>query len=235
MKETDPKNFLVFSAHPDDLDFGCAGAIAKLTDDGHSVVYCVITNGEKGTHKVDETREQMVEMREKEQKAAAASVGVHEVIFLGQTDGTLEHTMDVRKKVVRVIRQVKPHIVVSQDPGNHTFDNFYRFHRDHRVTAEIVFDAIYPAAGSKAFFPELAEEENILPHQIEEVWFYATDKPNHFINITETIEKKMEALRCHESQFHDFEELAEKVYQNARMHGKKKNMGHAEGFRRISF
>ena len=158
MKKIEKKKFLIFSAHPDDLDFGCAATTAKLTSDGHEVIYCILTNGEKGTHKIDQTTKDMVNMREGEQRAAGAVVGVREVIFLGQVDGNLEHTVDVRKAVVRVIRKVQPHIVISQDPGNQSFDNFYRFHRDHRITAEIVFDAIYPATGSKAFFPELADE-----------------------------------------------------------------------------
>jgi LmbE family N-acetylglucosaminyl deacetylase len=228
------KKFLVFSAHPDDLDFGCAATVAKLTSEGNEVVYCVITNGEKGTQKVNHTKQQMVKLREKEQCAAGAAVGVRNVVFLRQTDGNLEHTSEVRKKVIRVIRETKPDIIISQDPGNHSFDSFYRFHRDHRITAEIVFDAIYPAAGSKAFFPELINEK-VHPHQIEEVWFYGTDRPNLFVNITNTIEKKIEALRCHDSQFHDFEKLADHVYQNARTQGKKKKMIHAEGFRKLTF
>ncbi|TSC61581.1 MAG: GlcNAc-PI de-N-acetylase family [Parcubacteria group bacterium Gr01-1014_48] len=234
MNKKEKKKFLVFSAHPDDLDFGCAATVAKLTHEGHEVVYCVITNGEKGIHKINHTKQQMVKLREKEQCAAGAAVGVHEVLFLRQTDGNLEHTSEVRKKVIRVIREVKPHVILSQDPGNQRFDSFYRFHRDHRITAEIVFDAIYPAAGSKAFFPELISEK-VHPHQIEEVWFYGTDHPNLFVNITNTIEKKIEALRCHDSQFHDFDNMAKHVYQNARTQGKKKKMTHAEGFRRLTF
>ena len=234
MKKKEKKKFLVFSAHPDDLDFGCAATIAKLTKEGNEVAYCVITNGEKGTHKINQTKKEMVELREQEQCAAGVAVGVEEVIFLRETDGNLECTRDIFKKIVRVIRQIKPNVILSQDPGNLMFDNFYRFHRDHRKAAECVFDAIYPAAGLKAFFPELIKED-ALPHQIDEVWFYATDRPNHFINISKTIAQKIEALRCHESQFHDFKEVEESVYKNARNQGKKKKMEHAEGFRRLTF
>ncbi len=235
MENKEAKKYLVFSAHPDDLDFGCAATVAKLTSEGNEVIYCVLTNGEKGTHKVDQSKKQMVEMREKEQRAAGAAVGVEEVIFLGEIDGNLEHTPEVCKKVIRVIREVKPHIIISQDPGNQTFDNFYRFHRDHRVTAEIVFDAIYPAAGSKAFFPELVEEENILPHQIEEAWFYGTERANISIDVSQTIAKKIDALRCHISQFEDFDLLEKHVYEHAGDHEEKEKMTHAERFRRISF
>lgn len=234
MKKTKKKKFLVFSAHPDDVDFGCAATVALLTAQGNEVVYCILTNGEKGIHKVEQTCAEMIAMREKEQVAAAATVGVREVLFLRQTDGDLEHTKDVRKEVTRVIRQVRPDVVISQDPGNLRFDNFYRFHRDHRVTAEIVFDAIYPGVGSKAFFPELAQED-ILPHQIEEVWFYGTDRPNLYIDVSHTIEKKIDALRCHESQIKDMDELRSYLLARAQAAGKKKKMASAEEFRRLAF
>lgn len=228
------KKFLVFSAHPDDLDFGCAGTIATLTAAGHEVAYCILTNGEKGTHKVQQTKKQMVAMREREQMAAGKAVGVEKVIFLRNTDGDLEHTKAVRKQVTRVIRTEKPDIILSQDPANHSFDNFYRFHRDHRMTAEIVFDAIYPGVGSDSFFPELAEED-ILPHQIEEVWFYSPEKPNHYVNVTSTIGNKIEALKSHESQIKNTEEVEKMLRARAATLGKKKGWKYAEAFRRLTF
>ena len=228
------KKFLVFSAHPDDLDFGCSGTIAKLTTEGNEVVYCILTNGEKGTHKVKQTKKEMVAMREREQEAAGRGVGVNKVIFLRNTDGDLEHTKDVRRQVTRVIRAEKPDIVLSQDPANHSFDNFYRFHRDHRMTAEIVFDAIYPGVGSDSFFPELAQED-ILPHQIEEVWFYSPEKPNYFVNITSTITKKIAALKSHESQIKDTQEIEKRLRERAREVGKKKGWKYGESFRRLTF
>ncbi|MBI3421268.1 MAG: PIG-L family deacetylase [Candidatus Sungbacteria bacterium] len=233
MKESKKKLFLVFSPHPDDVDFGCAGTVAMLTSQSHTVIYCIVTNGEKGVHKVRQSKHAMVAMREKEQKAAAVA-GVKEVIFLRQTDGDLEHTRALRKLITRVIRKVKPDIVLSLDPGNHTFESFYRFHRDHRVTAEVVFDAIYPGVGSEAFFPELAQED-VLPHQIEEVWFFSTDKPNMVINITRTIGKKIEALWQHESQIRDMAVTAANVRRRAKEAGKKKRMPYAESFRRLTF
>lgn len=228
------KKFLVFSAHPDDLDFGCAGTIATLTKEGNEVVYCILTNGEKGTHKVKQTREEMIAMREREQGAAGEAVGVHKVVFLRNTDGDLEHTKEIRREVTRVIRKERPDIVLSLDPANHNFDNFYRFHRDHRITAEIVFDAIYPGVGSDAFFPELVQED-ILPHQIEEVWFYSPEKPNHYINITSTITKKIAALKSHESQIKDMKEMEKRIRGRAREAGKKKGWKYAEAFRRLTF
>ena len=233
-KEFKFKKVLVFSPHPDDLDFGCAGTVAKLTSEGKEVVYCIITNGEKGIHKVKKFPKEIIAMREKEQRDAAKVVGVNKVIFLREKDGELEHTRALIKKIVKAIRQVKPDIVFSLDPANLNFDSFGRFHRDHRVTAEAVFDAIYPAAGSIAFFSEL-EKSGILPHQIQGAWFFSAAKPDTFIDISRTIDKKVEALRRHEGQINDMANLERWIRSRAQDAGKKKKMKYAEAFRSLTF
>ncbi len=225
---------LVFSAHPDDLDFGCSGTVAKLTQDGKEAVYCIITNGEKGTHKVERPREQMTEMREEEQRMAATVVGVNKVIFLKEVDGDLENTKELRGKIVKVIREEKPDIIFALDPANQCFDSFYRFHRDHRVGAEAVFDAIYPAAGSRAFFPELVDS-GIMPHQIHEAWFFGTERPNVYVDITDTIDRKIKALRQHEGQIYDMNEAENHIRKQASSIGKKNKIKYAEAFRRLTF
>jgi LmbE family N-acetylglucosaminyl deacetylase len=225
---------LVFSAHPDDLDFGCSGTVAKLAQDGKEAVYCIITNGEKGIQKVDKPREQMIAMREEEQKRAAMAASVNKVVFLGEIDGDLENTKELRKKIVKVIREEKPDIIFAFDPANQCFDSFYRFHRDHRAGAEAVFDAIYPAAGSRAFFPEFADSQ-IMPHQIKEAWFFGTERPNVYVDITDTIDKKIEALRQHEGQIYDMKEAENHVRKQASVIGKKNKMKYAEAFRRLTF
>lgn len=228
------KKFLVFSAHPDDVDFACAGTVAGLVQKGNEVVYCIITNGEKGVHKVKQSRRSMIAMREREQKAAAALVGVTEVIFLRHVDGDLENTKNVRRGITRVVRQAKPDIILAYDPGNQCFDRFGRFHRDHRVAAEAVFDAVYPAVGSDGFFPELAVE-GIFPHQIQEMWFYGSNKPDLFFDISDTIGLKIQALFRHESQIKDVSKLPAMLRLRAREAGKPKRMRCAEAFRRLSF
>jgi len=229
------KTFLLFAAHPDDGDFASAATVAKLTNEGNTVIYCVVTNGEKGVHNVNFSKEALVRKREDEQRAAAKVLGVREVIFLREIDGELENTQELRKKLVRIMRNVKPDIVIAGDPANRRFDSFGRFHRDHRVIAEAVFDAMYPALGSEAFFPELAKEEKILPYQLEEAWFSGTDKPNLFVNIEETLLRKFHALACHESQISDTQAMEKRVKERAREMGRKKGMRYAEGFRRLVF
>jgi LmbE family N-acetylglucosaminyl deacetylase len=176
----------------------------------------------------------MMMMREREQAAAGKAVGVSEIIFLREVDGALENTPALRKRLTRVVREVRPDIVIAQDPGNQTFDSFGRFHRDHRVTAEAVFDALYPAGGSLGFFPELAKA-NIMPHQIKEAWFWGTDKPNMWVDVSKTIDKKIKALRAHESQIKDVKAMEKRMRDRACDAGKKKHLKHAETFRRLTF
>src|SRR3990167_8253843 len=219
MNQSKKTKVLVFSPHPDDLDFSCSGAVAKWTKEGQEVYYCIISGGCKGNHKTKVSEIELRRIRETEQKKAAEVVGAKKVIFLREKDGELENTKELRKKLVKVIREVKPDIVLSFDPANMNFDNFYRAHRDHRLGAEAVFDAIYPAANSEAFFPEIAKKYP--PHQIKELWFFASDQPNVYVDISQTIDKKTEALKQHQSQIKDFETTRELVRGWAKEMGKK--------------
>ena len=231
------KKVLVFSAHPDDLDFGCAGTVAKLVSEGKEVVYCVITDGSKGKQKEEHfrmTAKQMAAIRAKEQKAAAYAIGVKEVIFLNERDGALENTPAVREKIAKAVREEKPDLVFALDPAGCSFESFYRCHRDHRMGAEAVFDAIYPGAGSSAFFPELGKA-GVAPHQVKGIWFYGTEKPNIFIDISKTIDKKIQALSRHESQFRDPKDMPKFIRGRAREAGKKRKMKYAEMFRSLTF
>ncbi len=223
------ERILVFSVHPDDLDFGCAGTVAKLVKEGNKITYCIISNGEKGTHKTKSSKQTIISMRKKEQKRAASIVGVKDVIFLNEKDGEVENTKALRRKLVSIIRKIKPDIVFSFDPANFLFDNFYRYHRDHRQAAEAVFDALYPASGSEAFFQDL----NRKPHTIKEVWFFAANRPNLWIDISETIDKKIEALLSHHSQIINEKELKKMIFKRVKETGRKKGMKYAESFRKL--
>jgi LmbE family N-acetylglucosaminyl deacetylase len=223
------KRILVFSAHPDDLDFGCAGTVAKLVKQGNKIIYCIISNGEKGIHKIKSSKQAIIGIRRKEQKRAARIVGVKDVVFLNEKDGEVENTKALRRKLVSIIRKIKPDIVFSFDPANFLFDNFYRYHRDHRKAAEAVFDALYPASGSQAFFQDL----NRKPHTIKEVWFFATHRPNLWINISETIDKKIEALLSHHSQITNEKKLKKMILKRTQDVGKRKKIKYAESFRKL--
>lgn len=228
------KRILAIGAHPDDLDFSCAGTIAELIKEGSEVYYLIISDGSKGGHRVGLDGEKLAKIRKKEQEEAAMALKVERVSFLGFKDGEIENTKSLRKKIVKAIRQVKPDIVFCFDPANLDFENPYRSHRDHRKAGEAVFDAVYPAAGSMFFFPELLKK-GYKPHQIKEIWFFGWSKPNKFIDITKTIEKKIKALFCHKSQIADMKKVEKRVRDWARKAGKKKGYKYAEAFRILKY
>lgn len=185
---------LVITAHPDDAEFGAAGTVAHWTRDGLTVVYVVCTDGEKGTGDRSVSPEQLASVRQKEQLAAAEVLGVREVVFLHHPDQGLEDTSEFRKEVVRVIRTYRPSIVVTSDPYRR-----YLWHRDHRITGQVVLDAVFPFARDHLAYPDLLDE-GLEPHKVKEILFWAAEDINRRVDITATFALKLAALRCHESQ-----------------------------------
>ena len=191
---TEPVDVLVIAAHPDDAEFGAAGTLAKWTRDGRSVAYVVCTGGEKGTSDPTLTPEALRQIREGEQRAAARTLGVQEVVFLGLPDQGLEDTAEFRKLIVRMIRAYRPAIVMTSDPYRR-----YIWHRDHRIIGQVVLDAIFPFARDHLAYPDLLSE-GLLPHKVKEIYFWGTEDINVRSDITETFDLKIAALRCHASQ-----------------------------------
>ena len=191
---------MVVSPHPDDAEFGVAGTVARWVKEGRRVIYVVCTAGDKGTSDINMKPEKLVEIRKKEQQAAAGILGVSEVIFLGLPDQGLEETPGFRKLLVRLIRQYRPDIVVTADPYRR-----YIWHRDHRVTGQTTLDAIFPYARDHLAYPDLLEE-GLMPHKVKEVWFWAAEEINHRSDITGTFDLKLQALRCHDSQMREMDE-----------------------------
>ena len=185
---------MVISAHPDDSEFGAAGSVAKWTREGKRVVYVVCTSGDKGTDNPDIPPQQLAKIREKEQKEAAAVLGVSDVVFLRYPDQGLEDTSDFRKAIVRQIRTYKPDMIVTSDPYRR-----YIWHRDHRITGQVVLDAVYPYARDLLAYPDLIEE-GLMPHKVKKILFFGAEDVNLRIDITETFHLKLAALRCHKSQ-----------------------------------
>jgi LmbE family N-acetylglucosaminyl deacetylase len=189
-----PVDFLIVAAHPDDAEFGAAGSVARWTQDGKTGVYVLCTNGEKGTSDRNVSPELLAEIRREEQLAAAKLLGIREAIFLRYPDQGLEDTAEFRKEIVRVIRKYRPTIVVTSDPYLR-----YLWHRDHRITGQVVLDAVYPLARDHLAYPSLLEE-GLEPHKVKEILFWASEDINYRVDITETFEVKLAALRCHQSQ-----------------------------------
>lgn len=230
------ETILAVGAHPDDLDFSSSGTMLKLASEGHRIYYLICTNGDKGGTQNSATSKELVEIRKAEQLKAAEVIGVKEVFFLDFGDGELKADEILREKIVRVIRTVKPHRVYSFDPGNQTFDGFHLFHSDHRAVAISVFDAIFPAAKNRLYFPEHMEE-GLQPHKVTELWMFGTDRPDRWTDITGLMERKKEVLLCHKSQFstEKTRRIMEFLEERSRKAATGQPFEYAESFRRITF
>jgi LmbE family N-acetylglucosaminyl deacetylase len=187
---------LAIMAHPDDVDFGAAGTIALWTKSGVEVTYCIVTNGDAGGFDAAVPRSEIPLIRQREQRAAAAAVGVNDVVFLGYPDGRLTVTHELRRDISRVIRQVRPQRVVSPSPVRN-LARVYASHPDHLATGEAALDAVYPDARNPFAHPELLAEEGLT---VPEVWMTGGPTPDHYVDITDTFAQKVAALRAHESQ-----------------------------------
>ncbi len=193
-----PERVLVVVAHPDDIDFGTAGTVAQLTAAGSYVAYCLVTSGEAGEDDMTVSSEELATMREAEQTAAAAQVGVDTLHFLRHPDGMVEANNQLRIDISRIIRIEKPDVVITQNPERN-WDSVYGSHPDHIETAEATMRAVYPdSRNPRAFTAELLDQ-GFEPHTVSQAWVGHTD-PTIFIDITDALDKKLAALRSHQSQ-----------------------------------
>ena len=189
---------LVVTAHPDDVDFGAAGTVATWTDQGIEVTYCIVTDGDAGGHDPTVDRSLIAGIRRAEQEAAAKEVGVSEVIFLGYPDGRLSVSLDLRRDISRVIRQVRPDRVICQSPERN-WRSLFASHPDHLAAGEATMCAIYPDARNPFAFPELMAE-GLAAHVVDEMWVMAAPTTNTYIDVTDVFDRKVAALRRHVSQ-----------------------------------
>jgi LmbE family N-acetylglucosaminyl deacetylase len=189
---------LVVTAHPDDVDFGAAGSVATWTEAGVEVTYCIVTDGDAGGFDPDVPRDQIGGIRRAEQTAAASMVGVSDLIFLGYPDGRLEPTIELRRDISRVIRQVRPNRVVTQSPERN-YQRIYASHPDHLAAAEATLSAVYPDARNPYAHPELAAA-GFDAWAVEEIWMMAGTKPDRFVDTTDVLDRKVKALLSHVSQ-----------------------------------
>jgi len=201
--ESAPVCVLVVLAHPDDPEFFCGGTLALWAQQGREIEYCLLTRGDKGADDAETDPVALAHLREAEQRAAAAVLGVRQVRFLDLPDGYLTPDLTLRKQVVRVLRQARPDIVVTCDPTNFFPSDRYINHPDHRAAGQATLDAVFPAAGSALFFPELMRDEGLAPHKVRQVYVAMPQTPNTLVDVTAFIERKIAALREHRSQIPD--------------------------------
>lgn len=216
---------LVVSPHPDDAEFGIAGTVAKWTREGKVVVYVDCTSGDKGTGDPSIKPAELAKVREKEQKAAAKVLGVKEVVFLRFPDQGLEDCTEFRKELVRLIRLYKPQVVATSDPYRK-----YIWHRDHRITGQVVLDAVFPYARDVHAYPDLYEQ-GYETHKVKEVLFWGSPDANCKVDISETFELKIAALTCHKSQF-NVKEMEERMRERYKAMAADTDFVYAESFHR---
>jgi LmbE family N-acetylglucosaminyl deacetylase len=194
-----PASALVIAAHPDDIEFGCAGTVARWVAEGARVTYAVVSNGAAGSSDPSLTRSVLAELREAEQRAAAKVVGVEEVEFLGYEDGLIEPTLELRERIVRLIRRVRPEVVVTTDPDTRYVGDFYINHPDHRAVGEATLAAVIPGSDTRLAYPELLDE-GLEPVKLDAVWIMSVPQSNLVVDIGDHLETKLESLRRHVSQ-----------------------------------
>lgn len=233
MSERSPRfgRAMVVFAHPDDAEFGTAGTIAAWTRAGTEVSYVCVTDGSAGSNEPGARRDELAGIREEEQRAACEVLGVTDVAFLGFPDGAVEVTMDLRKAITREVRRFRPDVLVAPDPIRFWDDErTYINHPDHRAVGEACLNVVNPDASTRPQFPELLDE-GFEPVEIASLWIGAFGgEADTFVDITDTIELKIEALRCHKSQIHDWP-VEHWVRARAKDRGALGGMEYAESFR----
>jgi LmbE family N-acetylglucosaminyl deacetylase len=227
------QNILVILAHPDDPEFYCGATICRWVHAGHKLSYCLLTCGDKGTKELTLSSDTLCSIRQVEQRAAAKVLGVNEVRFLGYPDGYLVPDMDLRRDITRIIRMVRPDIIVTCDPQ--TLFTVYGGlnHPDHRAAGMATLDAVFPAARDHLYFVELWKDEKLEPHVVREVWVCGCLQPDIILDVSEYWEKKILALYEHKSQIGDPVKLAERMRNRRTADSTEENPRYEEKFRRL--
>lgn len=227
-----PERVLVVAAHPDDIEFGAAGTVARWVTEGAEVRYLLMTRGDKGSDDPAADPAQIAVVREREQRAAASEIGVVQVDFLNEPDGQVEPSLRLRELVTRAIRAFRPEIVMSHDPTVLFVNNEWVNHPDHRAVGTVVVDAVFPTARDPLNFPEHLAA-GLQPWKVAELFLWSTNEANQLVDIGATLERKIAALAHHVSQFRDFGETARWLRRGAEELGERAGYRAAEGFRRV--
>jgi len=229
-----PKRAMSIHAHPDDQEFTVGGTLAKWARAGCEIVTVCITRGGAGSNKytpLDMTREALVSIREDEQREAGRILGVKETIFLDYEDGMLEPSIPLRRELTRLIRRHRPEAVLTGDPTVRYYGTTYMNHPDHRAAADVALDAVFPSAGTRLIFPELLAE-GLEPHEVRQVYIHGAERPDTYVDIAETLDVKVAALRAHKSQMGEWDP-SEMITQWAAEQGRRRKLKAAESYRRM--
>jgi LmbE family N-acetylglucosaminyl deacetylase len=227
-----PKIAMSIHAHPDDQEFSIGGTLAKWARLGSEIVSVIITSGNSGSNdpsKDGNYKEELAQLREQEQLAANAVLGIKHTVFLRYQDGELEATISLRKDLTRIIRQFKPDIVATGNPEGWFYGDEYINHPDHRAAAQAACEAVFPSAGTRLIFADLLEA-GYEPHDVRRLYVHGTDKSNTWVDITDTMDLKIQALQQHVSQINP-DEVGKWMTEWAAEDAKDKGMKYAESFK----
>ena len=225
---SEPLRVLAVSAHPDDIEFGASGSIARWVDEGAEVTYCIVTDGSTGTNDPELAGEKLAEIRREESLKAAAVVGVEEVTFLGYRDGYVEHTLGLRRDIARVFRRARPHRLLAMDPVPIPGGWFIN-HPDHRAVGQATLDICVTAGTTPGHFPELLDEGLEPWRGLREVYVMGPGERDFAVDISSTLDRKIESLRAHVSQVGEWD-IATVVREWTAQNGKPHGLAHAELF-----
>ena len=228
-----PDRVLVVAAHPDDIEFGAAGTVARWVTEGAVVRYLLATRGDKGSDDPATDVVALADLREREQRSAATEIGVEGVDFLDEPDGQVEPSLRLRERITRVIRTFRPEVVMTHDPTVLFVNNEWVNHPDHRAVGQVTVDAVFPTARDPLNFREHLEA-GLEAWKVAELFLWSTNEANQLVDIGATMERKIEALRHHGSQFRSFDEIARWVRRRSEELGERAGYRAAEGFRRVT-
>lgn len=204
------KRVMGIFAHPDDPEFFCGATFARWAAEGAEIIFVLATSGDKGSADPEMTSERLAEIREEEERRAAAVLGVKEVIFLRYPDGELTPNLDLRRDITRLIRLKKPDIVVTSDPTMWYSDTYIN-HPDHRAIGEATLAAVYPVARDRLNFIELERDEGLETHKVQQLYIAGAPQPTKKVDVTAFIDTQIAALREHKSQIADMDAMAERL------------------------
>ncbi len=228
-----PERVLVVAAHPDDIEFGAGGTVARWVTEGATVRYLLVTRGDKGSDDPATDVAALAELRQREQRAAAAEIGVDGVEFLDEPDGLVEPSLRLRERITHAIRSFRPEIVMTHDPTVLFVNNEWVNHPDHRAVGQVTVDAVFPTARDPLNFREHLDA-GLGAWKVAELFLWSTNEANQLVDIGGTIERKIDALGHHASQFRSFEEIARWVRRRSEELGERVGYRAAEGFRRVT-
>ncbi len=228
-----PERVLVIAAHPDDIEFGASGTIARWVTEGATVRYLLVTRGDKGSDDPNADIDALVRLRDREQRAAAAEIGVEGVDFLDEPDGQVEPSLRLRERLTRAVRAFRPEVVMTHDPTVLFVNNEWVNHPDHRAVGQTAVDAVFPTARDPLNFREHLDA-GLGPWKVAELFLWSTNEANQIVDIGSTLERKVAALGHHASQFRSFDEIARWVRRRSEELGERAGYRAAEGFRRVT-